>query len=208
MVVQRISPLSQKRVDKIIETIKRFASYEELALAVDEVASKFTFGVEADTFESALNELGSMLGFACQRPDAEWKAGPDNLWCLREGDYLLFEDKSEVLETRAEINKYESEQMNASAAWFKKNYPGCKSRNLLVHPAKKLHASAAFLQDVEVVRKSGLEKLAANVRKFFGEFKNVDFKDLAPNIVQNLLDTHNLGINDLLTKYGDKVRTP
>jgi len=206
MIVQRISPLSQKRVDKIIDTMRGFASYEDLSLAVDEITSKLTFGVEADAFENALDRLGKLLGFACERPDAEWKEGPDNLWCLRDGEYLLIESKSEILANRAEINKYESEQMNASVAWFRRNYSGCKSRNLLVHPAKKLHDSAAFLQDVEVVRKPRLEALAKNVRSFFGEFKNIDLKDLSPQAVQRLLDAHELGINHLWTKYGERVR--
>ena len=73
--------------------------------------------------------------------------------------------------------------MNRSAAWFVKNYPTCKSRNLLIHPARRLHSAAAFLQEVEVVRKGHLEKLASNVRKFFGEFKSVDFKDLSPEAI-------------------------
>lgn len=206
MVIQKILPLSQQRVDRIIDNVRRFKSYEELALAVDEIASKLTFGIEADTFEGALDSLGKLLGFACERPDAEWKEGPDNLWCLRESDYLLIESKSEVLETRAEINKYESEQINASAAWFKRNYPGCKSRNLLVHPARKLNAAAAFLQDVEVVRKHHLGKLATNVRKFYGEFKTIDFQDISPEAVQKFLNAHGLGVDDLLTKYGDAVR--
>lgn len=206
MVFQKIAPLSQKRVDTIIDKIHRFKSYEDLALAVHEITSKLTFGVDADSFEQVIDELGKLLGFACERPDKEWKEGPDNIWCLREGEYLLFECKSEVQTTRAEISKYESEQMNSSAAWFQKNYPGSKVRNLLIHPAKKLGGAAAFLQDVDVVRKAGLEKLANNVRSFFGEFKNIDLKDLSPAQVQTFLDTHGLGVQDFGAKYGERIR--
>lgn len=206
MVVQKIAPLSQRRVDRIIENIQRLKSFSELALAVDEIVSKLAFGVESDTFEQALDELGKLIGFACERPDREWKEGPDNLWCLREGEYLLFECKSEVQETRAEISKYEADQINTSYAWFLKTYPGVRVRNLLVHPAKKLGAAAAFLCDVEGVRKPSLDKLAANVRKFFGEFKTVDLRDISPEHVQRLLDSHGLGVADLWSKYGEKVR--
>jgi hypothetical protein len=58
-----------------------------------------------------------------------------------------------------------------------------------------------------VVRKTQLDTLGRNVRKFFGEFKNVDFKDLAPGSVQKLLDTHGLGVKDLWEKYAEKIRT-
>lgn len=52
-------------------------------------------------------------------PDAEWKEGPDNLWCLRDGQYLLFEAKSQVLAGRKEITKDEADQMNRSVAWMR-----------------------------------------------------------------------------------------
>lgn len=206
MVVQRISQLSQRRVDAIIDTIKGLETYEALSLAVDEVAFRLNFGVESERFEGAIDRLGKLLGFACERPDAEWKEGPDNLWCLRDNDYLLFECKSEVAATRAEISKYESEQINSSAAWFQKNYPGCRSRNLLVHPAKRLQGSAAFLQPVQVMRLRQLEALTRNVRAFFGEFKAVDFSDIAPDRVQEFLSTHSLSTDDFLTKYGEDIR--
>ena len=76
------------------------------------------FGVSADSFEAALDRLGTALGFATERPDRDWKEGPDNLWGLRDDDYIIFEAKSEVLPSRLEIRKGESEQMNNSAAWF------------------------------------------------------------------------------------------
>lgn len=207
MVLQKIAPLSQKRVDTIIDNIQRYKVYEDLALAVDEITSKLAFGVEADTFEQALDDLGKFLGFACERPDREWKEGPDNLWCLREGEYLVIECKNEVQAIRSEINKHESEQMNRSTAWFQKHYEGSKARNLLIHPAKKLTSAAAFLQPVEAIRKSALEKLAGNVRTFFGEFKSIDLKDISPDQVQKFLDAHNLGVNDFWTKYGEKIRS-
>ena len=200
MVFQNVKPLSQKRVDLVINKVQQSSPYEDLALTVEEIVSKLVFGVESDTFEKALDALGKLLGFACERPDAEWKEGPDNLWCLRDGDYLLIESKSMVFETRAEIYKEETDQMNRSVNWFMKNYPKCKARHLLIHPAKKLHNAAAFMCEVEVVRKAGLQKLTTNVRNFFGEFKAIDVGNLSPDFVQTLLDTHGLGLKDLWKK--------
>ena len=80
------------------------------------------FGVAADSFEAVLDELVRALGFETQRPDKEWKQGPDNLWALRDNQYLLFECKNQVDKTRKEINKNETRQMNNSCAWFKKHY--------------------------------------------------------------------------------------
>ncbi len=87
--------------------------------------------------------------------------------------------------------------MNRSVTWFMKNYPKCKARNLLIHPAKKLHNAAAFMYEVEVVRKAGLQKLTTNVLNLFGEFKTIDVGNLSPDFVQTLIDTHGLGLKDL-----------
>ena len=81
------------------------------------------FGAKAEKFEQALDEISRALGFAGERPDKEWKEGPDNLWALDDTQYILWECKSEVEIARSDINKREAEQMNRSSAWFEKHYP-------------------------------------------------------------------------------------
>ncbi len=100
------------------------------------------FGSKADRFERALDELSAALGFAGERPDKEWKEGPDNLWALDDTHYIVWECKNEVGADRAEINKREAEQMNRSSSWFEKHYPGLKARRIMIHPAKKVESAA------------------------------------------------------------------
>jgi hypothetical protein len=114
VVVTKISTVSQKRIENIIDWIKKYHSFEDLFLAIDDILTNLSFGVKSDLFERALNDLGESLGFSVQRPDKEWKAGPDNIWAIRDNEYLLFECKSEVLIGRDIINKYETGQMNNS----------------------------------------------------------------------------------------------
>jgi hypothetical protein len=102
MVISKIRTLSQKRVENIINFVKEFGTFDELSLAIDEILGNLRFKVKADSFEKALNDLARSLGLEGQRPDKEWKAGPDNLWGLRDNEYLLFECKSEVMIDRAE----------------------------------------------------------------------------------------------------------
>ena len=106
--------------------IQQFEDFQELSIYVEDILSSLDFGVRAEKFEASLDELAKLLGFAGQRPDKEWREGPDNLWCLRVGEYLLIECKSEDKLTRSEINKREAEQMNRSSAWFAKYYTGAK----------------------------------------------------------------------------------
>jgi hypothetical protein len=117
-VIESISATGQKRIERLITWCKQFQTPEDLLLNIDAITAQMRFGVPADDFEAALNDLGMALGFVTQRPDKEWREGPDNLWALRDNNYLLLECKNQVDQNRA-INKQETGQMNNSCAWFR-----------------------------------------------------------------------------------------
>jgi hypothetical protein len=110
--------------------------------------------------------LGCLLGFNAQRPEKEWKEGPDNLWGLRENEYLLVECKSEVAQDRSTINESEAVQMNKSCAWFDAQYRDAKCHRWIVIPTRELSKKTSFTHNIEVLKKSGLSKLLNNVKKF------------------------------------------
>jgi len=199
--------VSQQRVANVIAWIRRFENYADLTVALDDVLGRLEFGVKADRFEHAFDDLGRALGFSTQRPDKEWKEGPDNLWALKEGEYLLVECKSEVHLDRKEISKDETGQMNNACAWFAKNYKGAKAKNIMVIPANRLANAAGFNEEVQIMRKTDLNRLTKNVRGFFAEFASSDFKDLSDEKVQSLLDTHHLSVDALLEEYCKPPRT-
>jgi hypothetical protein len=206
MTVTTIAPAPQKRLERIIDWAKSFDTSEQLLLAIDAVLSRLRFGVQAEVFEAAVDELGVALGFVTQRPDKEWKEGPDNLWALRDSLYLLVECKNQVDESRTEINKHETGQMNNSCAWFKNNYPGAATKNIMIIWTRNVGAAAGFNENVEITRARGLERLVRNVRSFFQEFHGTDLKGLSENTVKSLLSTHLLSIDDLMTKYSESPK--
>jgi replicative superfamily II helicase len=201
-----LQAISQKRVEAIIGWVKSFPNYEQLALQVDDMLARLAFGVKADRFEQALKELGFALGFSSERPDKEWKEGPDNLWCLSAGQYLLVECKNEVDLDRAEIVKDESGQMNNACAWFDKNFKGATAAKIMVIPMNKLGRAAGFNQEVRIMRDRELRRLRASVKAFFAEFKTADFTSMSESKVQEYLDAHGLSVEALLEKYAEKVR--
>lgn len=204
MVIEPISVLSQRRVDNILQWVAQFDTVEALSVELEDILTNLRFGVKANRFEDALDRLAKALGFASDRPEKQWKEGPDNLWCVRDNEYMLFECKSEVDLNRDQIDKYETEQMNASAAWFSKNYKGSKVKLLMVIPTKRVAKAAAFTEDAEIMTKKNLDRLTTRVRAFFGEFKQLDLKDLNPNRVQDMVELHELGVQDLWTKCSEK----
>jgi hypothetical protein len=164
------------------------------------------FGTKAEKFEQALDDLSRALGFKGERPDKEWKEGPDNLWALSDKQYIIWECKSEVGIHRSEINKREAEQMNRSSAWFDKHYTGMDVKRLIIHPAYIVESAAAFTHDVQTVRESELKRLVKAVKGFFKSFENQDFRDLSEAHIQKLLDTHRLSVPHLLEDYCKKLK--
>jgi replicative superfamily II helicase len=193
--------VSPRRVEEIIKWVGAHDNHEQLIVSVDAILGSLQFGVKAERFEQALNDLGKALGFASERPDKSWKEGPDNLWCLRDGLYLLIECKNEVALDRAEIQKDESGQMNNACAWFENNYPGATAANIMIIPTPKISKAAGFNLDVKIMRKRELTKLAANVRAFFKEFQGLDLKSLSDKKIQKLIETHGLSVESLTSDY-------
>ncbi|MDR4470398.1 MAG: DEAD/DEAH box helicase family protein [Nitrospira sp.] len=206
MTVTKVTITSQKRIENIVAWIGQFDTFDELLLSLDETLSSLRFMVDADTFEKSFDQLGKALGFECQRPDKEWKAGPDNLWALRDGEHLLVECKSEVALNRAEVNRHETGQMNNSCSWFDKVYPGSKVKRLMIIPTLRLANGAGFNDEVEALRNEKLQKLVTNVRAFFNELKGLDLKNLSEKQLQHFIDLHELKVEDIVSKYSEKFR--
>ena len=205
MIVSKVPTLTpQKRLERIKQWLASHELFEDVATQLDAILTCLSFGVIADRFEQALQDLAGALGFESDRPDKEWKEGPDNLWGLRDNQYLLFECKSEVNVNRAEIDKRETDQMNRSSAWFKRYYPSSAVTRVLVIPPNKLASSAALYDEVLIMRKKHLDQLTKNVRAFFNEFRKVNLRDLSEDKIEEHLHTHKLTVNDLTNAYGQK----
>ncbi len=205
MQIERIVVVSHKRMGRVIAWIKKQETYEELRLVVDDILDRLTFGIKAERFEDAFKQLGAFLGFVSQRPEKEWKEGPDNLWGLREGEYLLVECKSEVSHNRSQINEHEVEQMNRSCAWFDAQYTDSQCHRWIVIPPRKLTRKASFTHEVVVMRKHGLTKFVNNVKRFTDQFKGVDFKDLSERKIQELINSHKLSVDAICSEYTESM---
>lgn len=204
--VARLTIISQGRMERIGTWIRQFEDYSQLDMALADILARLAFGTKADRFEQALDEVSRALGFAGERPEKEWKEGPDNLWALDDTQYILWECKSEVEMTRAEINKREAEQMNRSSAWFEKHYSGLKVKRVIIHPTHVVASAAAFTHDVEVMRESELKQFVKRIQEFFKSFESLNFSDLSVTHVQQLVNSHKLSVADLLGSYTKKLK--
>jgi replicative superfamily II helicase len=196
--------IDKKRSENIINWIKQFDQSSDLELKIMELMSDLSFGKKSERFERALHEIGLAMGFASERPDKELKKGPDNLWNIKENNYILFECKNEVKEDRSEIVKGETGQMNTACAWFKTNYNMEATKYILIIPPKHIASAAGFSYPVEVLTKKGLTKLKANLKSYFMEYSTYDLSTITESQVNKYLQTHKLTVDDILSEYSEK----
>lgn len=206
MEFSKISKISWKRIESIKQKLENYNDYEELQIDLNSTLDKLRLSVKADDFEYAFNDLGKYLGFLTERPDKEWKEGPDNLWLLGSNEYFLVECKNQVDISRKEINKEETGQMNNASAWFKKNYGDVKVNRVLIIPTKTVSRAAGFTEEVKIMREPNLRKLVNKVRDFYSEFKTSDFNSLSEEQIQTHLNTHQLSVEDLINNYLEEPR--
>lgn len=201
---KKLEYINENRIKRIVDYLKDFPNYPELMLCIEGVLGDLEFGISAEKFESAFKDLGFMLGFLSERPDKEFKKGPDNLWCGVSNQYFIFECKSEVNIERQEINKHEAGQMNTHCAWFESQYGKSIVKRILIIPTKNLSYHGAFTHDVEIMRRSTLKNLRENVRFFFKEFSKYELQSMTDVKIQEFLNVHKLDIESLKTLYSEK----
>ncbi|MGL5873748.1 MAG: DEAD/DEAH box helicase family protein [Xenococcaceae cyanobacterium] len=192
-----------------IKTIRKWMAshnnnYEEILMSINDIFDRLSFGQLAEKFEQALQELGNAIGFQSQRPDKEFKKGPDNLWCISSNEYLFFECKSEVDNSRNEITKSETGQMNNHCAWFEREYNTNPVKRILIIPTKSISAQGNFTHKVEIMRKGKLKLFKDNIKSFFKEFKDYQINEVSDSTIQEWLNIHKLDVKSLQQEYTEE----
>lgn len=194
MIFKKLS-VEGKRIERIKEFIQQFDDYSGLMAQLELTLGCLNFNPDSKKFELSLESVGKYIGFTSERPEEAWKEGPDNLWGVNKGEYILFECKSGTKETRAEIHQSEAEQLLNSTRWFEEKYIDCVVKPvIIINP--KLMAKGAFLpEDGEILDVGGLSKLKARIRSFFKEFSNVNLNQVPDLTIQEWIKSHDLEVN-------------
>lgn len=198
---KKIEYINEARTKRIKSYLSKFLDYTELNMHVNNVLDTLSFGTRADKFEGAFQEIGELLGFISQRPDKIIRKGPDNLWCVRINEYIMFECKSEVKVERKEISKEEAGQMNNHCGWFEEEYGEAEVKRILVIPTKNLSYYADFTHEVYIMRKNKLKLLKDNIKGFTKELSKYVIKEISDDKIQELIDFYKLDIDNLKELY-------
>lgn len=203
---QKLSYLNDNRIQRIRNYVKKFSSVELLNLHIRDVIDNLSFGVDSNKFESALQELGEMLGFISQRPDKELGKGPDNLWCGKNDTYFMFECKTSVNTDRKAINKEEAGQMNSHCGWFESMYGGDKNVfRFIIIPTRTLTYEADFTHRIRIIRPNKLSELKKNVKAFYDELTRCGHAYESNDDIDHLLDSYSLNMAKFEENYSEEV---
>jgi hypothetical protein len=100
----------------------RFLEAPERILFAQSLSDALVFEPDtAEKFEQAVLDLGKAIGILSQRPERELGEGPDNLWRLRDGRFLIVEFKNGSMSTNG-ISKTELGQLEQAITWFHNRY--------------------------------------------------------------------------------------
>lgn len=198
---KKIGNVNLNRIQAIKNWFSGFQSYEDVLLEVNNLLENMSFGMDAEKFEKSIDNIGKMLGFESHRPDKLIRKGPDNLWCLKNNKFIIWECKSEVNQDRKTIQKYEVGQMNNHCAWFVNEYGDAEVLRIMVIPTKIVAYEADFTHDVKIMRKKKLNLFKKNILGYIKEFRDYDLYNLSSEIINDALVHHKLDEKELTTLY-------
>lgn len=129
--VEAILPGPQ--ADSIVKRIGPFRYKRGYIADFDAKVSYLVPTSSSDQFESALCDLGAILGFESSRPEKSLGNGPDVLWVISKTVGLIVEAKSRKNEANA-LTKQQHGQLLVAENWFKENYQHLSGIRVSVHP--------------------------------------------------------------------------
>jgi hypothetical protein len=150
---------------------------------------RYTPEIKSKQFEKKMNELGAFLGFRGQMPELDLGNGPDNLWYLNDGCYLILESKSRAVHT--EITRDNVEQLLHSETWFNTVYPPDSEYVLvtLQSPSKK-GKNVSTKENMRVIDQEKLDLLNSNLRQFGEAIKGTHPKAHSEEDLARLLEVY------------------
>jgi hypothetical protein len=159
-----------------------YSSGTDLLIGVNAILDSLAFDPDparVDPFEQAVADLGTHLGLVTQRPERDFKRGPDDLWAFGGQAYAVIECKSAAVTDY--IRKKDLDQLSGALSWFREQYElPASAVPVMIHPSNKPHQCAAAPPGSRIVTASTLPRLRDAVRAWAAalaagdEYRNPD----------------------------------
>jgi DEAD/DEAH box helicase len=190
---QKLMAQTGLQASRVLSWVRCHADSNAIPVAFNAVLSNLIFGGDTFEFEQALADLGNMLGFDGQRPEKDFGNGPDVLWCMTDGHYLVQEAKNGAKIQRVAVYKDDVGQLSVSVNWFLQEYGDRHPFTpVLIHPAS-VCADDAFAPDSTVIHTPDCSaKLHKQLSEFAGALASKAPDAWTVEEVSKLLVAHHL----------------
>lgn len=196
--------LDSKSIPQAQNVVWKLRSYvgkpTSLLVHVNGILDELAFIPEnANAFEAAIQQLAEFLGFRAQRPEVDFKRGPDVLWAVGDLRYFVIECKSGAVSER--INKHDANQLSGSMNWFGQRYDHtCMATPIMIHPSCVFEAAATPHPQARIMTYDLLPKFKDAVSGFVKSMSSsVDTID--GKKVYQLLDHHKLTPDKIISEF-------
>ena len=178
---------------------QQFDNRTELRLQFEDLMSRLVFDPNGSKdFENAIEEVGGYLGFQSQRPERDIGNGPDALWGLGAGRFLVIECKSEATSV---VWKKDSSQLAHSMNWFETMYEGsCSPIPLLVHHSGELADDAVLPREARLLDENHLAKLRATLIQYAAGLSN-ETGQYDESSIHSMLNHFGFGSSEFVQRY-------
>ena len=200
---QKIQIERGKQPNKIIRWIKKHTEANAIIVSANQILDKLSFGVPYETFEEEFANLAEIIGFESQRPEKAYGKGPDVLWQLSDGTFLIISAKNEA--TSDTISKKYADNLSGSWNWFKKEYAGDEDIPVIIHPSNKLAFGAYCVEGAMALKSNGLKSLISNVRYFTIALASKSPESWEIDDVNTLVHKYYLDPKNIKERYFQKI---
>jgi hypothetical protein len=184
---------SGMQASRVLQWINDHTESNAIPISVSALVARLSFSANYREYEQAWADLGQMLGFAAQRPEEEFKSGPDVLWQMSDDHFLVCEVKNEVKSDREFIYKLEANQLAGSMNWFAREYPNVTAVTaVLVHPSNACNHDASAPANTLVHTEAESTKLHHKLQDFAAALASKPPEAWTMEEVGQLLEAHNL----------------
>jgi DEAD/DEAH box helicase/Helicase C-terminal domain len=181
-----LTPATGQQAAALIANHESFLDPTAMKLFADELCGDLQFSPDtSNKFEAAVNDLSRFLGIRGQRPEKDYKEGPDNLWALPNGSFLVIECKNGVT-AGSGIAKKDAGQLGQSVAWFNGRYPASTGVPVIIHPERALGQGASLVPGMRVIDPVSLEKLRDNLKALANQLVDPDVAANVSKVAERL----------------------
>jgi hypothetical protein len=201
---KRLSSTAKQAASAFKYLQEEYSESHEIPIAVNQLASRLRYhGVSHQLFERSIQEVGRLLGFESQRPDAEFSAGPDNLWRSVDSPLFAIECKNEAGSN--EIAKAYCNQLSGHVNWVKEQYgESAECIPIMLHPSTTVSSNASPPVGMKVISRSDIDRLRTSLQDLASALA-ANWETLDVDGIASQLNQHGLNAGQFVSRFTSDV---